>query len=83
MRKFFDSFDYLSSEIGIIINLCEWIDGQSDDELSAALPQLHTTMHTHFDNLVADFNVWRAELVFERHPKRKRPDCSLCRRRCQ
>lgn len=70
MRALFDGFDYLTSELGSILNLCEWIDRQNDSEISAALPVLHAQMHTHLDTLVEHFNTWRVQVRIDQEAGR-------------
>lgn len=51
MRELIDGADYLATEIGVVLHLCEHIDRQADDELSAAIPTLHAVMHNRLDDL--------------------------------
>lgn len=59
MRKVFSELDYLTTEIGTVLNLCEWIDRQENAELSEALPTLHVVMHENFNLLVDRFHALR------------------------
>lgn len=68
MREFIKRADDLTTELGVVINLCEWIDNQNDAELAAALPTLHSLMSTHLDALIENFNSWQ----------RDRPSCCQC-----
>lgn len=40
-------------ELSDILRLCSWIDEQHDQELAAALPQLHAAMRTELETLKA------------------------------
>lgn len=60
MRSFFKDADHLTTEIGTVINLCEWIDQQHDADLSSTLPQMHALMRKHLDALVGTLRLWRA-----------------------
>lgn len=61
MNEVSRKIDYLASEIGTIIGLCEWIDRLSDAEVLAALPNLHRRLHAHLDDLVEGLREWRVQ----------------------